>query len=297
MKRVFIIAIACMVLSSSTVAEKRRHPRVVPRGRPVLQQSTLKEAKFSISPIIGIGFGIGKKEMGTDYESNAQGDEIKDKNLYYSAGGGIKLGVGLEYRFLEEIGLGIDVGYSIGMTNDVDKWKYYSSSDSAWCTYTRTMKTSYILFSPSIRMEKKIMGLNPFCGFGLIFAMAPKSKSTYEDRWPNYTMDAEMELSHNLGVGSCGILGLKYPLMGGLGIMGEIRIDQLSLKAKHGKLTKYIVNGEDELPHMTTRDKECEYKDDDTDDTPSDSTKPNIEHTFITPANSVSIRVGIELSF
>lgn len=255
-------------------------------------------ASISIGPVVGYGIGTGKASFfqGTDYEENNQGVQTKDKNLYYSAGQGIKLGLGAEYS-IEEISFGLDMGYSMGLEGDLMKSRQYDSFDSIWYTASAKMKTSYIFISPNIKIEKTIMGITPFCGFGLSLAIAPKS--TMSEEYSDGTTTGEMvwELSHNLGIGKWGVLGIKYPLIGGLVIVGEIKAEELSFKASHGEITKYTENGVDQLSSMTVREKETDFKDDDTEDTPSNTTKPNIDHTFITAANSVSIRLGIMYSF
>ncbi|MFA5033361.1 MAG: hypothetical protein WC614_10110 [bacterium] len=252
-------------------------------------------AEISVGPIVGYGFGTGKTNFmgGTDYEADQLGKTTKDKNLYYSAGQGIKLGLGAAYS-IEGISFGLDMGYSMGLEGDLAKFKTYSAFDSTVYTSSTTMKTSYIFVSPTMQIEKNIMGITPFCGFGFTLALMPKSIMTSKNSDNDETV---WELSHNVGIGKWGTVGIKYALISGLWIIGEIKAEELSFKASSGKITKCIQDTVDQLPDMTTRDKECEFRDDDTGDTPTDTTKPDIAHTFVTAANSISIRLGIIYSF
>jgi len=256
-----------------------------------------QKPRFSIRPIIGYGLGLGREARGTDYDENTEGEQIKNKNLYYSAGQGIKLGLCAAYSIFDGVGVGADIGYSMGLTSEVAKDRYLNTWDSTWATSTTKTKTSYIFFSPSAVFEKGIMGMIPFCGFGLTFALAPKSVRTYEYSATGYKVVREGEHTYKLGMGSCGVVGVKYALMGGLELTGELRVDQLSFKASHRKLTKYTENGIDRLADTPTRYKEIEYREDDTEDNWHDESKPEIANTFVVPANSLSIRVGVGYSF
>lgn len=254
-------------------------------------------ADISVGPIVGYGFGAGKSNFfyyGEDYEENEQGEQIVDKNLYYSAGQGIKMGLGGEYS-VEGIVFGLDMGYSMGLASEIVKSKNFNTWDSTWHNYSGNVGTSFMFIGPNMKVEKTIMGFTPFCGFGFTIAMAAKSILKIESETDS--LEQVMEVTHGPGIGGWGVAGIKYPLFGGLAIIGDIRVDQLSFKASHGEITKYTEGSEDLLAGMNVREKECDFREDDTGDTPSDTTKPCIERTFITPASSFCIRVGIIYSF
>jgi opacity protein-like surface antigen len=269
MKRFLIGAVTLAVISSSAIAG------------------------ISIRPMVGYGFGIGKKAVGYDNEEDTDGNDVKNKVLYYSAGQGMKMGLGVDMSLLGGVGFGVDMGYSIGSECETGKHKDYDDFDSTWNTSTSKMKTSYLFLSPSVRMERTVMGLSPFCVFGLTLAMMPESEASTKSE----TSDQERKFTYNTGIGTCGAIGLKYSLMGLLGIVAEVRVNQLSLKASRSEMTKFTVNGKDALEDMPTRIKETEYREDDSEDDFSDQTKPNIDCTFMRSANSLSIRVGAVVSF
>jgi len=253
-------------------------------------------AQFTIGPIVGFGLGVGREATGSDYETNSQGEKIKNENIYYSAGQGMKMGLAMSYS-TETIGFGLDMGYSMGLDTEIDKSEYYSTYDSTWTNWTSKMKTSFMFLSPSIRIENSFGQLTPFCASGLNFALMPKSIYSSSYTYTGDSYEGEYETSYGIGMGGFGALGVKYSFGGGLSIVGQIRYDQLSLKAKSRKVTKYTINGEDELADWTTRDKETEFREDDTDDNYDDENSPNIDRTYTIPANSMTISVAMQYSF
>ncbi|MBI4801894.1 MAG: hypothetical protein HY796_05155 [Elusimicrobia bacterium] len=99
-----------------------------------------------------------------------------------------------------------------------------------------------------------------------------------------------------MGIGVHGVVGADYNMSDNFMIFGQIRADQLSLKPSEGKLTKYTVNGVNQLSAMDVVDKETTYKDD-TGGYVYDANKPNVVQAKPLAAGSVAINFGIGYKF
>ncbi|MCX5753213.1 MAG: hypothetical protein NTW97_06145, partial [Candidatus Krumholzibacteria bacterium] len=73
---------------------------------------------LTLRPMFGFGFGTGRQVAGTDQVWNGT-KTTSDENMYYSAGGGIKFGLGLDVDIAEHIALGLDAGYSLGLNTEI----------------------------------------------------------------------------------------------------------------------------------------------------------------------------------
>ena len=93
-----------------------------------------------------------------------------------------------------------------------------------------------------------------------------------------------------------GSAGIEYDVSDNLFIDISVRSVLLSLISKKSVITKYTVNGEDKLSSLTTRDKETEFKDDDSGDT-GDPNQPDIANSFSFPSHSLNIKLGIGFRF
>jgi len=207
----------------------------------------------------------------------------------------------------ENVMVGFGVGYSLGFEKEVSK--EVDNYDSPWIpndeetkTESEKMKTSFIPLSLTLKVKKTIGSLTPYAGFGPTFAIGAKSigKSDKEalDGTKYYT---EEEISYKLGIGFHGIVGIEYGLSDNLACFLQARVDQISLKLDKSKITKYTVNGQDKLneAYPTTSDKETEYVDEYTYDSTAtpDPNSPSKELTSTSPANSVTLALGIALKF
>jgi len=209
----------------------------------------------------------------------------------------------IDLEATENVMVGLGVGYSLGFEKEIGKYNNPSETDpTAAKTSSMKMKTSFIPLSLTLKVKKTIGSLTPYAGFGPTFAIGAKSigKSDKEalDGTKYYT---EEEISYKLGIGFHGIVGIEYGLSDNLAFFLQARVDQISLKLDKREITKYTVNGQDKLKenYPNISDKETEYVDEYTYDSTAtpDPNSPSKELTFTSPANSVTLALGIALKF
>lgn len=253
--------------------------------------SLVQAGSLTLRPMLGYGLGTGRMEIGTDKERDATNKTIKNENLYYSAGSGIKIGAGLDTGVSENVVLGLDLGYSIGSKKEKDKYTDPTNSD------VTEMKTSFIPISATLKVKTTIDKVTPFAGFGPTLVLAPKTIATDSSTSGTSKKEWETEITYKLGLGYHGLAGIEYSLSDNLVLITQLRVDQVSLKADKSKITKYTEDGADKLLGMDTRDKETVYKEDSSSDNPADNNSPKIDNTYTIPANSLTIGVGLGIKF
>jgi hypothetical protein len=245
---------------------------------------------LTLRPMIGYGIGTGKMVSGSDQVWTASAT-TKNENMYYSGGAGIKIGLGLDADVAEHIALGFDVGYSMGLSAEMDK--------SAGPDYTdkTEVKTSYVPVSVTLKVRSKLEKITVFAGFGPTLLMLPKATMKYDETDGTDVTAIEAETTLKMGLGYHGLAGIEYGLTDKMSFIVQLRSDQVSVKMDKSKVTKATYNGTDMLADWTTRDKETTYLEDDTTDAPTNESIPMIEKTEMFPANSLAISFGIGISF
>ena len=269
--------------------------------------SLVSAVNISVRPQFGLGLASGSAYANNETTIDATGTKETYKNIYYSLGEGLKLGLDIDLEATENVMVGVGVGYSLGFEKEIGK--VVNNYDDPWLsndeetkTSSTKFKTSFIPLSLTLKVKKTIGSLTPYAGFGPTFAIGAKSigKRDVEtvDGTKYYT---EWEVSYKLGIGFHGIIGVEYGLSDNLACFLQARVDQISLKLDKSKITKFTVNGQDKLneAYPTTSDKETEYVDEYTYDStvPPDPNSPIKQLTSTYPANSVTLALGIALKF
>jgi len=257
--------------------------------------SLVQAGSLTLRPMLGYGIGTGKSVSGSDYEVDSAGEKLKNENLYYSAGSGIKIGVGLDNEVSENVALGFDLGYSIGTKKEIDKVKLPTYSE------VTELKTSFIPVSATLKVKTTICKYTPFAGFGPTLVLVAKSIRTEIETDTSggmtNTEEEETETTYKLGLGYHGLAGVEFGLSDNMVLICQLRVDQVSLKADKSTITKATENGVDQLSGMDIRDKETVYEEDDTADDSTKTGSADIDNTYTIPANSLTVGVGVGIKF
>jgi len=91
--------------------------------------------------------------------------------------------------------------------------------------------------------------------------------------------------------------GVEFPLSKLISLFGQIQADQFSFSPKHGKVTKYTVEGADQMSSLTTSQSKWDYVKsiNNHDPTPADeaSKRLRVTHSF----DNVGLVVGVKFKF
>jgi hypothetical protein len=90
-------------------------------------------------------------------------------------------------------------------------------------------------------------------------------------------------------------MGTDIVLGDKLSLFAEIQVDGISYAPKHGKYTKYDVNGTDQLENMTTKEKEVDYVTDIDygEDIPDDQPDKQLRNNY--PLTNVGLILGLKI--
>jgi hypothetical protein len=110
---------------------------------------------------------------------------------------------------------------------------------------------------------------------------------------------SEVTFSQGLGFGITGGLGTTYQFSENWSLLGELNFGTSSYQLKHGEVTRNEYRGVDQLPFMSTRDKEIEYVKvlDENLSGPVNQDEPQKAATFDLPGAYLGLRLGVRYSF
>jgi len=251
--------------------------------------------QIQIRPMVGYGFGVHQRETGTEQVIDTSGVTTKNENIYYSGGAGLNFGLGILIGLTENLGVELGGGYVLGSEKEV--YKETDNSTSPVTTEVYKNKSSYIPIDITLKIKGKSDQIIPYIGFGPTIAVGGKIITTYSMEQGSNTAEKEWETTFNTGFGWNAVLGADYKINDSISLSLALALHTVGLKAEKQKMTKYTVNGKDVLGTLTTRDKETEYKEDDSSDDPTNPNAPAIDRTSVTSFSSLDIKLGVAIGF
>ena len=161
--------------------------------------------------------------------------------------------------------------------------------------------------NPSIVLTAGNEGIAPYAKFGVVIGVAAKINQSTEIKGTNFdgntvypsNLSGERELNGGIAIGWSAALGAKYAINETLSLFGEFNLVNLTYAPTKGEMTKFTINGVNELTGGTTRDKEWEFVDEVTTNNSStpDKTKPTIEAKEYYSFSSIGIQLGLKIAF
>lgn len=273
-------------------------------------------ADFTLRPYLGYGFGTSQQPMiapggagGADAAQNMDtGKFTKSEAINYSAGAGMKFGVGVDIGINDYLSFEPMIGYSMGSETDTDILKMTAPVGAPGVSQTNTLtdSTSFMPFSVTMKIRAKAGKFTPYAGFGPTLALSPKTIRTYKETGVGLPaapglVSREEETTYDMGIGFHGVVGTDYNVSDSFVIFFQARADQISLHQDTAKLTKSTVDGVSDLAAMNKCNKETTYKDDNKGingtDGISDVTKPAVAKVDPISASSVAINFGVSYKF
>lgn len=254
---------------------------------------TVSAKDITLRPYLGYGFGMARESRGSDQAINASGNTTKDSVLLYSAGAGLKVGLGADVGLNDSFSIEPVLGYSNGAEKLVDKWNDQSGTPKVGSTKE---STSFVPFSVTLKIRAKEGAFTPYAGFGPTFAFGAKSTTLGEETQAGVVRKSEVETTYDTGFGFHGVVGSDYKVSDRLVIFGQIRADQLSLKPSKGKMTKYTENGVDKLSAQSVKNRKTVYKDN-AGGASGANNVPDVQRADPIAASSVAITFGVAYKF
>jgi len=255
-------------------------------------------AQLYVGARVGYGFGAQKYDVGF-----TQTDDYKE-NIWGSMGQGLPMGLKVGYYFNDNLGVELGINYWIGAEQTAAD---VSSTIAPGMVYTNltTAKSSQLRLMPQL-VYKSDMGV--YGRFGMVIPASGSTVVTSTEVMPgaagSTTTEAEKQYKGSFAIGFAGAFGYAYELSDNMNLFGEMEYISLTIKGKTSEITKYSINGTDQLSAMTTIQKETNYVDklDKTSNngnynaTP-DASKPLDDLRTSTVYSSLRFNVGITMAF
>lgn len=251
----------------------------------------------------GYGFAAAKQSFFDDYKTNASSSgSIYTQTAHpFSLGKGINTGLYAGYMFNKNLGTELGFSYLIGSKN-VFTDEYNNSTIPSSSKTEDEWRGRMIRIVPTIRMTAGEKKLRPYMKAGLIVGVGGKLYSDRHsidvDPLSTTTTEESWEYSGGMSLGFHGGIGINYMVNDKIGIFAEVAGNYQNWAMKKGSMTKYTVNGVDQMAMLDTRDKEIEFVDSYSYDssTPSNPNQPDKSTKFYLPFSSIGINLGVHFS-
>ncbi|HLP14003.1 MAG TPA: outer membrane beta-barrel protein [Flavobacteriales bacterium] len=251
----------------------------------------------------GYGFGAAKASS-TNYKSvdNGGGDATNTYSAtHYSYGQGIN--VGLYAGYMIKKGLGVELGFTylksatFESKSEIENNLFDYKTKNISYHYGSTMR-----LLPAMRLgfgEKKLSG---YVKAGPVIAVGTKRINENENSSSVFGISQtdyiNTEYSGGLGIGAHGALGLTYMFTSSIGAFCEIGAVYQQWAPKKSVITRYEIDGVNELNSLTTNERETEFVDEyQQNGNPETASEPSKATRIFFPFSSAGINIGIHFSF
>jgi hypothetical protein len=250
----------------------------------------------------GYGFAAGKQTMNadqkTEFTANKTTYEYTSRPI--SFGKGICAGIYGGYMFTENLGAELGLAYLIGGKN-VYTYEVNNTPGNFKAKEVATYRSQMIRIVPALRMTVGDDALKPYMKCGMIIGVGGKvtEETIYEASGASNARSERLwEYSGGLSLGFHGALGVTYMISDKMGIFAETAANLQSWAMKKGQMTKYDLDGKDQLPQIDGSEKEIEFVDSYTIDSSAlpDVNSPSKELRQYLPFSSIGINIGIHFT-
>ncbi|MDI3544986.1 MAG: hypothetical protein PWP68_403 [Rikenellaceae bacterium] len=259
-------------------------------------------SQFYINVGGGYNLGIATQSLLANYEGT--NDIEKIENVKVSLGKGLNFGLNLGYMFNGNIGIDLQCSYLLGDEATGESKDYYTFMNTNYYDYEKnSIKSQMFRVNPSIIIASGFDKLDPYARFGVILGFGSITFNRLYEEYENNQLEhkkiEKWKMDGGIAFGISSALGLMYHISNLISVYGELDLVGMSYAPKKGVMTEYTINGADQLPELTTDDKEIDFVDDITYDydNPPSSAEPSKELKFYFPYSSIGLNIGVRFSF
>ena len=250
---------------------------------------------------VGIGGGVGLKQFANNLWSDETQTSTSDNFVIKSIGlgGGFNVNPAFGYNVTDHVGIELGVNEFIGLPK-----KTHSSNENGANQSTTDNKISGMMLQivPAIVITPGLDKINPYARLGMIVGILPSivihndntNTSSPTTRTTTVT-ETKIKLSGGVAVGFTAAGGVMYNLSDNFLLFGELVYNGITYAPSKGVYKKFTKDGIDQLPDMTTNDKETTFvkKYDADENIPDDSPSKTGKISF--NFSDVLLNVGIKI--
>jgi opacity protein-like surface antigen len=244
---------------------------------------------------INLGYGLKMSSQNMpDYNmNNLTMDSTSStlKQINASLGNGFTVEGAFGYMFTKNIGAELGISYLLG-AKVTGKAAYTDGSTADY-----NLSAQMFRINPSVVIACGFNKINPYAKLGVIMGFG---SITYEEdnNGPGTTEVMKTTLNGGVSFGLNAGAGVIFKLSKLLSLFGEINMVNLSWAPTAGKMTEDNLNGTDQLPNLTTNQKEIDFVRSYTNDSknPRPDSEPRQELAQKFPFGSVGLNIGLKIS-
>jgi hypothetical protein len=261
----------------------------------------MAQKKMYASIDAGYGIKMGTQTLLYDSKSNnfngssTTTNKVKD----VSFGKGFNFGAAFGYMFTKNVGAELGVSYLLGgktkSTSDVTDVEGLLTSHR---TGDMALSAKMFRIIPSVVIDAGLEKIDPYAKFGLVIGLGSiKIESNNNDNGDVTVKKTKVNGGVALSLSSA--VGVKYNINDMMSVFGELNMMTLSYSPSKGKITEYTENGVDQLPLMTTNEKEYKFVKENTYESsnPTPDSEPNKEMHQKFPFGNFGINLGFRINF
>lgn len=264
----------------------------------VFAVSHLQSQGFYISAGGGYGLPAAPSLNGSYEHDDFEIDEYSTLKGSGTLGKGFQVGGAFGYMLNENIGAELGIMYLAGTKLKQRDYNTGGIDNSYHSEFSE--KATILRFIPAIKITTGKHNLKPYLKTGVIIGIAGKIYYSYSSLSSNlgtHQYEREIEFSGNTSFGFSGSIGVEYKLNTKFGFYAEFNIITQSWAPGKSVMTKSEWNGVDDLPSMTTSEKETIYVDSYTNEGLDDPSSPSKALKEYMPLSSIGMNVGVHFNF
>lgn len=229
------------------------------------------------------------------YNSTDNGTTNSFELVKLSLGKGLNFAGNFGYMFNKNLGAEIGIGYLMGSETEATQIDNVGPNTGV---QTTTIKANQLQIKPTLVLAAGYEKINPYAKVGLVLGMG---KTTVELTDTNTISSDEaytFELTGGMMLGLRASAGLNFAINDKISIFTELTSINGNIKPTEGEITKYTVDGVNELASLDYNDSHVEFVDENPDTNASEPA--SVAHKSPRPtfsASSLGLNVGMTFHF
>ncbi len=233
----------------------------------------------------GYGFKAGSASTS---ESTSSNSSQTNKHVAFSFGKGLTMGAAFGHMFTKNIGAELGLSYLLGGKTEITD-TYTRDS------YVSSISAKMLRINPSMIVSAGMENINPYAKFGLIIGKG-SIKSEYTETYNGDAYFTKIKYNGGVAFGFSSAIGLMFRLGESLALITEVNMINLSYAPTKGEVTEATMNGVDQLPSMTTSQKEIKYVDKSVSTSSPTTSIPTERVKSKYPFGSFGINIGLRIN-
>lgn len=221
-------------------------------------------------------------------------NRLTEEQLNLSFGQGLNFGLNFGYRLNSYLHADLDFSYLLGASFTAN-----SSNDLSMVERETAMSARMLQLSPSVVFSPATGPVRLFARLGLVFGNASLDVISHNKFSGGSEIEQELLLDGGWAIGMMAGLGLSHKINERFSIVGELRSINMSYAPTRGEVTKYVVDGQDEIATLTTEAREVEFVDSYSvnRNSPPSSDEPSKAFKIRMPFSSLGLNIGLRYNF